>query len=292
MEMHQVRYFLALCEHGGFARAAEACEISQPALTTAIRRLEQEMGGPLFHREGKRLVLSRLGTMVRPHIEQLQGESEAAVNIARNFRLLKAAPLTIGVMPTIGPARFARLLESFRRLHPAVELAVSAGPLAALQHNLENGDLDFALVSAPRGLPDTIRAEPVYREKYVVVFHPGHRFERFNTIALGDVNGEAYVDRLACELREAVMAVCAERKVELYANYRSEREDWIEAMVAAGLGFAFMPRYSVRHDGVLARPLVDPEVERTILLADVRGRRRSPVAQAFAQALAAHRWES
>jgi DNA-binding transcriptional LysR family regulator len=290
MEMHQVRYFLALCEHGGFARAAEACEVSQPALTTAIRRLEAEFGGPLLHREGKRLVLSRLGKMVRPHIEHLQGENEAAVQIARNFKLLKAAPLAVGVMPTIGPARIASFLGEFRRLHPSVELALSTAPLVALLRDLEKGDIDFALVSAPQGLPDTIRAEPAYRERYMVVFPPGHRFERFSTIALADVNGEAYVDRLACELREVVMAVCAERKVALYANYRSEREDWIEAMVGAGLGFAFMPEYSIRHEGVLARRLVDPDVERTLLLADVRGRRRSPAAQAFAQALAAHRW--
>lgn len=290
--MHQVRYFLALCEHGGFARAAEACDVSQPALTTAIQRLEQEMGGPLFHREGKRIVLSRLGQMLRPHIEQLQGETEAAVNIARNFRLLKAAPLAIGVMPTIGPGRIAGFFEAFRRMHPSVELAVSAAPLAALQKSLEKGDLDFALVSAPQRLPDALRSEPVYTEGYVVVFPRGHRFERFKHIRLEDVHGESYVDRLACELRETVMALCAQRRVELYANYRSEREDWIEAMVACGLGFAFMPRYSVRHDGVLSRPLSDPPVQRTILLADVRGRKRSPAAQAFAQQLAAHSWPS
>jgi DNA-binding transcriptional LysR family regulator len=292
MEMHQVRYFLALCEHGGFARAAEACDVSQPALTTAMKRLEQEFGGPLFHREGKRLVLSRLGQMVRPHIEQLQGESQAAVQIARNFRLLKTAPLTIGVMPTIGPTRIARFFERFRRQNPHVELAVSVASLGALLKQLEKDELDFALVSAPQGLPDTFRTEPGYQERYMVVFPPGHRFERFNTIALSDVTGENYVDRLACEMREAVMGLCAERKVELYANYRCEREDWIEAMVAAGLGFAFMPEYSVKHEGVLARPLVDPQVERTLLLVDVRGRRRSPAAQAFAQALATSRWEA
>lgn len=292
MEMHQVRYFLALCEHGSFGRAAEACDVSQPALTTALKRLEQELGGALFHREGKRLVLSRLGQMVRPHIEQLQGESQAAAQIARNFRLLKTAPLSIGVMPTIGPARIARFFERFRRQNPNVELAVSAGALPQVLKQLEKGELDFALVSAPQGLPDGFRAEPGYRERYMVVFPPGHRFERFNTIALSDVSGENYVDRLSCEMREAVMALCAERKVELYASYRSEREDWIEAMVAANLGFAFMPEYSVKHEGVLARPLVDPQVERTLLLIDVRGRRRSPAAQAFAQALSAYRWES
>lgn len=290
MEMHQVRYFVALCEHGNFARAAEACGVSQPALTSALQRLERDMGGPLFHREGKRLVLSRLGRMVRPHIEQLRDQSEAAATIARNFRLLKAAPLAIGVTPTIGPGRIALFFDEFRRRHPSVELAVSALPLAALQRALENGDLDYGIVSAPQGLPDSLRHEALYEEPYTVIFPPGHRLERLQSVSLADVSGESYVDRLACELREVVMATCAERKVELYANYRSDREEWVEAMVAAGMGFAFMPRYSVRHAGVQSRPLVDPPVKRTILLVDVRGRRRSPAAQAFAQQLAAHRW--
>ncbi|HEX5612129.1 MAG TPA: LysR family transcriptional regulator, partial [Burkholderiales bacterium] len=227
--MHQVRYFLALTEHGSFARAAEACQVSQPALTTGIQRLEREMGGPLFHREGKRLVLSRLGQMVRPHIEQLHGESETATAIARNFRLLKAAPLAIGIMPSIGPGRIAGFLDAFRRQHPSVELAMSVAPLPALAKSLEKGEIDLALLSAPGGLPETLRGERVYDERYMVVFPVGHRFERCAGLTLQDVGGEAYVDRLACELRETVMAVCAERRVDLYANYRSEREDWIEA---------------------------------------------------------------
>jgi len=290
MEMHQVRYFLALCRHGGFTRAAEACEVSQPALTAAMKRLEHELGGPLFHREGKRLVLSRLGEIVKPHIEQLHGESQAAMQVARDFHLLKATPLSLGVMHTIGPARLGRFLERYRYEHPRAELAVSAGALPDLLARLERGELDFALVSAPEGLPDGFRSETTYRERYVVVFMPGHRFERMDTIALADVAGESYVDRLACEMRDTVMALCSERKIDLYARFRSERDDWIESMVAAGLGFAFMPEYSVAHRGVLARPLVEPRVERTLLLVDRRGRQRSPSAQNFAQALVAHRW--
>ena len=292
MEMNQVRYFLAICEHGTFTRAAEVCEVSQPAITAAIKRLEQELGGPLFHREGRRLVLSRLGQMVKPHIEHLNGESQATLHAARNFRLLKTTPLALGVMQTIGPSRLGKFFERYRRSNPQAEMAVSTAPFGDLLKQLEKGELDFALVSAPQGLPGIFRSEATYRERYVVVFPPGHRFERFNTIALTDVAGENYVDRLSCEMREAVMALCSKQKINLYARYRSEREDWIESMVAAGLGFAFMPEYSVEHQGVLARPLVDPQVERNLLLVDVRGRRRSPAAQAFAQALAAHQWES
>ena len=281
MELHQIRYFLSICEHGGFSRAAQVCGVTQPALTTAVKRLEHEVGGNLFHREGRRLVLSELGRLVKPHLEKLSQEKDAAIEVARNFRLLRATPLRIGVMPTIGPARVSRCLALFRTAHPGIEVAVSEAPLERLQHQLEENELDLALASAPRGLPDAIRSERLYGERYVVAFRPGHRFEAMESVRLEDVNGESYVDRLSCELRDQVMALCRERKIELYANFRSEREEWVQAMVQAGLGFAFMPEYSVSLPGVLARPLIEPAVERSVLAVEVRGRPRAPAARLF-----------
>ena len=78
--------------------------------------------------------------------------------------------------------------------------------------------------------------------------------------AVHDLSGEAYVDLLSCEMREMVMDVCAHRDIELYARFRSEREDWVQSMVMAQMGFAFMPEYSVTLSGLMQRPLVDPEV--------------------------------
>jgi DNA-binding transcriptional LysR family regulator len=281
MEMHQIRYFLAICEHGGFSRAAEACGVTQPALTTALKRLEQEVGGELFHREGRRLVLSELGRLVKPHLAKLLGEKDAAIEVARNFRLLRGTPLRIGVMPTIGPGRVAGYLALFRSAHPGIEVAVTEAPLERLLRQLENNELDLALASAPQGLPDGFRSERLYDERYVVAFRPGSRFEAMKTVRLEDVSGESYVDRLSCELREQVMAICGERKIELYANFRSEREEWVQGMVQAGLGIAFMPEYSVTLPGVLARPLVDPAVERAVLAVEVRGRSRPPAVGIF-----------
>jgi DNA-binding transcriptional LysR family regulator len=290
MELQQVRYFLALCEHGSFSRAAEACDVSQPALTAAIKKLEEETGGPLFHREGKRLVVSELGRIVRPHLEQVVGERDAALRVARDFRLLRATPLRIGVIPTIGPVRLAGFFEHYRAQEPGVELAVREAPLEPLLGELERGELDLAIVNAPGGLSDTFRAEPLYRERYVVVFAPGHRFESLQTVKLGEVSGQPYVDRLSCEMREMVIKLCADREIELYATFRSEREDWVEAMVKARLGFAFMPEYSVTLDGVRTRPLADPAVERTVQIVDVRGRQRTPAAKQFVDGVRAYKW--
>jgi DNA-binding transcriptional LysR family regulator len=281
MELQQVRYFLAICEHGGFSRAAQVCGVTQPALTMAVKRLEQDLGGALLHREGRRLVLTGLGRLIKPHFEQFVGERDAALAIARNFRLLKQTPLRIGVIPTIGPIRMARYFTRLRAAHAGIEIAVSQAPLEQLLRRLQDNELDLAVASVPGDLPDSFRSEPLYREAYVVAFRPGHRFEPMKQVALAEVSGEDYVDRLACELREQVLALCGERKVELYARFRSEREDWVQAMVQAGLGFAFMPEHSVTLPGVLARPLVEPAVERQVLAIEVGGRPCSPAARLF-----------
>src|SRR5262245_1361700 len=283
--MHQIRYFLAVCEYGGFSRAAEACGVTQPALTTAVKRLEQEVGGDLFHREGRRLVLSEVGRLVKPHLEKLFDERDAAMEVARNFRLLRATPLRIGVMPTIGPARVSRFLALFRNAHPGIEVTVTEAPLDRLLRQLEDNEIDLALASAPQGLPDGFRSERLYVESYVVAFRPGSRFETMKTVRLDDVSGEPYVDRLSCELREQVMAICGQRKVELYAHFRSEREEWVQGMVQAALGFAFMPEHSVTMPGVLARPLIEPAVERAVLALEVRGRARPPAVKLFLEDL-------
>jgi DNA-binding transcriptional LysR family regulator len=290
VELQQIRYFLAIQQHGSFSRAAQACDVSQPALTTAVKKLESDIGGPLLHREGKRVVLTELGRMVRPHLEQVLAGTQSARDIARDFRLLRHAPLRIGIMATIGPSRVSRFFRHFHQTNPGIELTVRDATLPELLHDLEAGKLDLVLASAPQGLDDTFRSEALYRERYVVVFPPGHRLQGLEAIALADVAGEDYVDRLACELREAVMAVCGQRKVELYATFRSEREDWVESMVLAGLGFAFMPEYSVRLGELQHRPLVDPPVERTVLIADVRGRERTPAAKLFVESILGYAW--
>jgi DNA-binding transcriptional LysR family regulator len=290
MELNQVRYFLAIVANDGFTRAAEQLGISQPALTKSIRKLETELGGPLFYREGKRLLLTELGELMRPRLGAVVEGMEAAAETATSFRLLRKAPLKVGVMSTIGPLRLSSYLAAFEARHPGVELELYVGSLEATQNRLENGDVDLALMSAPDGLGARFHAERLYDEPYVVIFAPGHRFASLDVVRLADVSGERYVDRLACELRELVAACCSERNIDLYAVFRSEREDWVQAMVAARLGFAFMPECSVTHQGVLARPLVEPKVTRTIELTRMRGRRLSPAAKAFVDGAVANAW--
>jgi len=290
MELRQVRYFLAICEHGSFSRAAQACDLSQPALTKAIKSLEAQVGGQVFHREGRRVVLSELGRMVRPHFERLVGEQDAALTVAKNFRLLRQAPLRLGVLPTIGPARIGRFLSVFREGNPGVEVAVSEGSSETLRRRLEGAELDVAIANPAAGFDDAFRSVSLYQERYLVILPPGHPLERHDTVSLGALDGHDYVDRLACEMREMVTGVLEDRSIRLYAKFRSEREDWVQTMVLAGLGFAFMPEYSVTVGGLVGRVLTEPALAREVHAFEVRGRRRSPAAALFLKELAAFRW--
>jgi DNA-binding transcriptional LysR family regulator len=289
MEINQVKYFLAIVASNSFTRAADQLGISQPALTKSIRKLEAELGGPLFYREGKRLLLSELGELMRPRLSAVLDGMDAAAEAATSFRLLRKAPLKIGVMSSIGPLRLSPYLAEFEQRHPGVELELYIGNFEETRHRLESGDLDLAVMTAPDGLSDRYHSERLYDEHYVVGFPAGHRFTSLDAVRLSDVSGERYVDRLACELREMVVALCDERCIDLYAVFRSEREDWVQAMVASGLGFAFMPECSITHQGVVTRPLVEPDVVRVVELARMRGRRLSPAAKAFVDG-ACGRW--
>lgn len=290
MEMHQVRYFLAAANTLSFTRAAELCRVSQPALTVAIRRLEAQLRSPLFHREGRRVALTEFGRRMLPHLARILEQAEAAEGIAKNYRLLDQVPIRVGVMSTIGPGRLAGLLSAFGRECPGVDTVVHDDTPEALAAQLTADELDLAIVNALDGLGEDFRAEPLYRERYMVLLPPGHRLEERNAITLRDLSGEAYVDRLSCEMREMVTTLCSDGGVKLYARFRSKREDWIQAMVMANIGFAFVPEYSVTHPDGIVRPLADPALERTISLVTMPGRRHSPAVAAFVRVTRAHRW--
>jgi DNA-binding transcriptional LysR family regulator len=227
---------------------------------------------------------------MQPCLGQILEQAKAAESIAKDFRLLNQVPIRLGVMSSIGPMRIASLLAEFQRQSPGVEVAVRDGAPEALAAQLDADDIDIAVLNVLDGLGDNYRVEPLYTEHYVVVLPPEHPLIARNVIALSDLSEQPYVDRLSCELREIVMGVCSDMGVKLYARFRSERDEWVQAMVMANIGFAFMPEFSVTHPQSVRRPLVDPAVERTISLITVSGRRHSPAVAAFVRTICSHRW--
>ena len=290
MEMSQIRYALAVGRSLNFTRAADECGVSQPALTKAIHNLEAELGNPLFHREGKRVLVSEFGRSMLPHLQHIMDEAETARTVATNFRLIRSAPIRLGVLSTIGHVRLSRFLAGFQTDFDGVEVTVQEGGIGEISRRLRDGELDIAVINPLEKFCDDFNSVQLYAERYVVIVPPEHRLAAANGVTLAELSGESYVDRLACEMREMVMSVCEARNVQLYARFRSEREDWIQAMVLARIGFAFMPEFSVTLPGLLVRPLVEPEVRRDVVLATMPGRPHSPAVAAFVRAARAFSW--
>jgi DNA-binding transcriptional LysR family regulator len=291
MEMHQVRYFLALCETLNFTRAAEKCNVTQPSLTRAIQALEEELGGPLLHREHNRTHLTDLGQLIRPYLHTLLDQSQAAKSRARDFVHLKDATISIGIMCTIGAQHMIGFMRMFRERYPGVDITLRDANANVLQGWLDDGTLDIAVLAFPDGTPERYHSLPLYGEKFVIAFAPGHPFERLNAVRLKDLHKHPYLVRINCEYMDYMLELKNQHGVESIRPYRSERDDWILSMAAAGLGYSFIPEHSVTVPGLLTRDLVEPEVSRTVTLVTVRGRPHSPVVGAFVRTASAHKWE-
>jgi len=279
MELHQIRYFLAVHDTRNFTRAAERCSVSQPALTNAIKKLEKELDGPLFHRDRGGAKLTTLGELVLPRFRRLAQESASVLEIAENHRLLRNVPLRIGVLRTIGPTRLAAYLEDFRRRAPGVELEIQVLSHELLVSRLEEAALEVIITNVDVVSHDWAVVKTLYQERYVVVLPPSHPLAGRDDIALLDLSGEPYIDRLACELRDKVTAACSHRGCELYATYRTENEAWIECLVRAGVGLALMPEHSLVSKDTIRRQLVDPAVTRTISMIRSADHPTSPAAK-------------
>jgi len=283
MEMQQVRYFVALARELNFTRAAEQCNVSQPALTRAIQQLEHELGGPLFHRERGNTHLSELGRMMLPYLKTVEESTQAARDQARAVKKLERATLTIGTMCTIGPQLVAELLIRFQAQHPAVEVQVIDAGAPALIEMLEKGELEVAIVGVPDELPDSLHQLPIFEERFVIVLPPNHRLVAHDPVRAAELDKEPYVSRSNCEVFEPVRAELNGRGVFLRQVFSSPRDDWVQGMIKAGLGLGFFPEFSVTDPDLVVRPLVEPSFHRSIYLATVRGRPHSPAVGAFVQ---------
>ena len=283
MEMQQVRYFVALADTLNFTRAAEKCNVSQPALTRAIQQLEHELGGPLFHRERGNTHLSELGRMMLPYLQTVDEQTKAAREQARAVKKLEQARLTIGTMCTIGPQLVAELMIRFQAAHPNVEVQVIDAGAPQMIELLEKGELEVAIVGVPGELPESLHQLPVFEERFVIVLPQNHRLVAHDEIRAAELDKEPYVSRSNCEVFEPVRKELNSRGVYLRQVFSSPRDDWVQGMIQAGLGLGFFPEFSVTYPDLVVRPMIDPTFYRTVYLATVRGRPHSPAVGAFVQ---------
>lgn len=264
MEMNQIRYFLAVCEHRNFTHAASASNVSQPSLTTAIKKLEGELGGELFVRDRAGCRLTALGKLMRPRLQKIYDETRQAKAEAIRHMRLERVPLSVGVGETIGHSRISAAMERMRKRVPQAEIelivATSSGLLAALR----DGDLDV-VVTSDKVSEDLYRIDHLYEEDYRVVVSKSHPLSELKTISLSTLAETDMLDRLNCEMRDTMHGACADHGHELYAAYRSNRVDWLVDLARQGSGAVILPVTAIPSDiGLVSKPIDGLEISRTV----------------------------
>ena len=265
MEMNQIRYFLAVCEHRNFTHAARASNVSQPSLTAAIKKLEDELGGPLFLRDRAGCRLTPLGALLRPRLQNVQRETrEAKAEAIRHVRLDRV-PIAVGVGETVGQGRISEAVERHRLRRPEAEIELIVDARDALLEGLRDGRFDIA-VTAAEASPDLYRIDPLYREGYRVVIAAGHALSRHEAVSLELLAKADLLDRPNCEMRDTLHGTCADKGHRLYAAYRSNRVDWLLELARKGSGAVVLPETAIPRDaGLVSRPIEGVEIERQVI---------------------------
>jgi len=291
MEMHQVRYFRAMCDELNFTRAAARCNVSQPSLTRAISNLEMEFGGLLFNRERSNTHLTELGRVVRPYLDEVHQQSQRATERAREFLSMRRVELRLGIMCTIAPNQLVDFVSQMRVAHPDIQIGIVDASAGELDSQLLMGDLEVAIYCRPeKSRDERLHYLPLFREQMMIAVSPAHRLGKRERIQVVDLQDEPYLERINCEFGVLGEQVFNDLGVGGETVYRSDRDDWVLGMVAAGLGYAFMPRHLINHPSVVALPLTEPEFWREVSLVTVRGRPHSPAVGALIQIAMQTRW--
>ena len=144
-------------------------------------------------------------------------------------------------------------LAEFHATHPGCEATLIEGVLGRLAELLLDGTLDLAVMAQPEPFTDRLEIRPLYRERFCVAFPMGHRFREKNRVSIADVARETYISRINWEYQDDMSERCPEHGFALQIGFRSEREDWIQMMVASGFGICFIPGFSPTIPGVLTR---------------------------------------
>ena len=279
MELSQVRYFIAICRTLNFTRAAEQCNVTQPAFTRAIQRLEEELGGALLFRERNLTQLTELGREMRPHLEAMLDSADAAAALASARRKNTQLSLKIGLGPGIGAASIADAVREVASMLPEVSVHFNeAGPPALIDAMLTD-TLDCALLPDDCDMPERLNRWPLYTEAAVLVVPPEHRLAVMNAVTARDVLEENILVGERCGgFAHALVAITG-------FSLRLQRCNGAAAqmldLVAAGLGVALLSERLRVGAPLAVRRFSEPELKRRIMLTAVAGRPLNPAASSF-----------
>lgn len=245
MNLRDLEYLVAVAEHRHFGKAADACHVSQPTLSTQLKKLETELGVDLIER-GRQVVLTGPGERVVDRARAILADVDAVRGIARQARDPRAGTLRLGAFPTIAPYLLPHVVPQLRREFADLELHLVEEKTPVLLDQLGAGRIDAAVLAMP--VPDEwLHVEPLFREDFVLAVPAGHPLAAISEpVALSALTGERMLllDDGHC-LRDQALSVCQLAGVSEQPGFRATSLETLRYMVAAGAGVTLLPKMAV-----------------------------------------------
>lgn len=283
MTLQELKYLVALADHGHFGRAAESCFITQSTLSTQIKKLEDFLGVTLFDRSLKRVAPTPIGREILQAARNIVEESERIRELARHAQDPMARTVHLGVIPTLGPYYLPHALTLVHRKYPGLRLLLREEMTQHILERLNAGTLDAGLLALPVA-DDGLRVEPLFYEPFFAALPAGHPLAKRDVLKVNDIMAEKLLllDEGHC-LRDQALDVCGggSRGRE---EVRATSLETLRQMVGLGLGLTLLPALAVdaapraSKKAVEIRPFRAPPPGRTIGLV---WRRRAPFPETF-----------
>lgn len=286
MDLYQVRYFLTIAETGNFSRAAERLYLSQPSLSTGIKKLEQELGVSLFERGGRRTVLTTAGRVFLKKATIIMDQYQAALHELKGFD--DQPILRLGALTTMRVTELADLVSTFQQHHLNVTIELRDGTQEKLRDWLEQGEVDVALtVLGDREEPQA--SAVLFRQPLLLAVPHTHPFAQRTSVRLEELDDQPFIDRINCEFAERECEILEAKNIHPKVVNRASHEEWVISWIKAGLGISIMPRWRGLM-GIVYIPIVDLDFQRTIGI-KWRQQQSSKIVEQFCHYAASHNWE-
>ncbi|MGD0225337.1 MAG: LysR substrate-binding domain-containing protein [Terriglobia bacterium] len=289
MEIHQLRYFLAVARFQSFTRAAEHEHVAQPSLSQQIRKLKHELGAPLIDRMGRRIRLTALGERFLEHTRRVLIDLEGARQDVDEMLGLARGHMAVGVIPTIAPFLLPQALARFARDFPTISISVREDLTHSLLAQLAEGEIDLAILSLPVKGPEFV-AETLLPDRMLLAVSPRHHlWRKRQPVTLRDLTREPFL--LLKEghcFRDDVLQVCNVSRLNPHVVFEGGQFDTLVGMVAAGAGVTLLPEMSrrhYRHAGVRLLEFLEPQPTRTIGVVKAKDKFQTEAARAFLSVL-------
>lgn len=277
MELHQLRYFIAVVETGSFSRAAERCGVAQPSLSQQVIKLEKELGHALFDRLGRTIAITEAGTLLFPHASRIVIEAESTRALLMEELAAGHGRLEVGAIPTVAPYLLPCALSAFRSAWPQAELTITEDMTDNLVRKLISAEIDVAIMAAP--IPDDrLALEPIAREALLCVAGPDHPLAGEEEVEVDALVAQPFIvlHEVHC-LSEAVDAFCLHHQINPQIRCRAGQLSTLMRLVQLGLGLSIVPRSAISQEGqyLTVIPLKGGEPTRQVVAVWNASRRRS-----------------